>query len=492
MTDTVIIAGAGPAGLMLAYELGLAGVPAVVVERHPQQRVDAPGVAINPSTIELLDQRGLMEELREGALVLPTEHFGFVFLKATDLGRPSENTHLVLQPRLEQHLERHAVRVGATVRRGLEVVSVRPDADGVTVGLRGADGSREELRGRYLVGCDGRHSTVRNLTGIGFPGIEPPFHGIVGDVEIEHSEIPPELLAVRHHPSGGHFLGAPTLPGVFRVMLAEFGTASPAEDVPVTMDELRESIVRMTGVDLKADRFLWLSRFTNATRNAERYSEGPVFIAGDAAHVHYPFNGKGIGTAVHDAVNLGWKLAATLQGRAPDGLLDTYHAERHPVGQAACDLVRAQVALCHPPQEVAPLRALIGRLAEFEDVRRYLVEAITDLSVRYPAPEGAHPLVGARLPHAALTAAEGPVSVAELLRPGGGLLLDLTGGPSEYAADVEGLADRVRTAEVQPSGDIGAGAVLLRPDGHVAWAAGDTVDHEGLRTALTTWFGAAA
>lgn len=491
MTDTVIIAGAGPAGLMLAHELGLAGVPAVVLERDAEPRINAPGVAINPGTIELLDQRGLMDEFREGAFVLPTEHFGFIFLEASRLGRPNENTHLVLQPRLERHLESRAVKLGAQVRRGLEVVSVDYDDEGVTVGVRGVDGP-EEIRGRYLVGCDGHHSAVRQLTGIGFPGFEPPFHGIVGDLEMEHSEIPGELMGVRHHPSGGHFLGAPMEPGVFRVMLADFGVDGPSDEEPVDLEELHESTLRMTGVELKAEKFRWLSRYSNATRNAEAYAKGPVFLAGDAAHVHYPFNGKGLGTGIHDAVNLGWKLAATINGWAPEGLLDTYHAERHPVGQAACDFVRAQVSLCYPPQEIAPLRELLTRLAEFDDVRKYLVETITDLSVQYPsADEKAHPLVGLRLPHTELTTPEGARKLPELLRSGRGLLLDLTGGTDPHTAHLAGYLDRVDTATAEPSADIDAHAVLLRPDGHVAWATGPTEDPEGLRTALTTWFGAA-
>jgi 2-polyprenyl-6-methoxyphenol hydroxylase-like FAD-dependent oxidoreductase len=495
MTDTVIISGAGPAGLMLACELGLAGVRSVVVERDAEPRVDAPGVAINPATIELLDQRGLMDELREGALVLPTEHFGFVFLDATQLGRPHENTHLVLQPRIERTLERRAVELGAEILRGRELVELREDEDGVTVTLRTSGGS-EVLRGRYLVGCDGANSTVRRLTGIGFPGVSAPFHGIVGDIEIDHSEIAPELIGVHHLPSGGHFLGAPTEPGIFRAMLAEFGVESPAADTPVDLEELRESVLRITGAELKSDRARWLSRYPNDTRNAERYAQGRVFLAGDAAHVHYPFNGKGIGTGIHDAQNLGWKLAATLHGWAPGGLLETYHAERHPVGQEACDTVRAQVSLCYPPEAVAPLRDLLGRLARFDDVRKYLVATVTGMGVRYPVGEDAHPLTGLRLPHTELTTSPGgPAKVPALLHGGRGLLLDLTGGGlGLHTSEVAGLENRIDTVIAQPSPDIEARAVLLRPDGHVAWAVGDggSEDVAGLSAAVRTWFGSPA
>jgi 2-polyprenyl-6-methoxyphenol hydroxylase-like FAD-dependent oxidoreductase len=494
MTDTVIIAGAGPAGLMLAHELGLAKVPAVVLERTAEPRIDAPGVALNPGALELLDQRGLMDEFREGAFVLPTEHFGFVFLDATNLGRPSENTHLVLQPRLERHLESRAVEAGAQVRRGLEVVGVEQDADGVTVTVRGTDGHREEIRGAYLVGCDGQYSAVRRLAGIEFPGFNPPFHGLVGELLMDHSEIPVELFGVKHHPSGGHFLGAPTEPGVFRVMLAEFGVTGPAEGTPVDVEELREATLRVTGVDLKADEFRWLSRYSNDTRNAEAYAKGRVFLAGDAAHVHYPFNGKGIGTGLHDATNLGWKLAATLKGWAPEGVLDTYDVERRPVGQAACDIVRAQVSLCYPPEEVATLRALLTKLGEFEDVRRYLVLTMTDLLVAYPSTdEAAHPLVGARLPHTELTGTAGTHRLPELLHSARGLLLDLGSGADRYETALDGYQDRIDTVVVEPSADIDAAVVLLRPDGHVAWAAGDVEDAGDagrLRDALAAWFGA--
>jgi 2-polyprenyl-6-methoxyphenol hydroxylase-like FAD-dependent oxidoreductase len=491
MTDTVVIAGAGTAGLMLACELGLAGVDAVVVERHPEPRIDAPSVAINPGTVEHLDQRGLMEELREDTMVLPSEHFGFVFMDATRLGRPHENTHLLLQTRLEDRLERRAAELGVQIRRGREVVGLERAENGVSVSLDGPDGA-ELLRGRYLVGCDGRSSAVRTLAGIGFPGSEAPFHGIVGDVEIDHSELAPEHVGVRHLPSGGHFLGAPFEPGVYRVMLAEFGRESPPEHVPVDIEELCDSMLRLTGVELKAEKFRWLSRYANVTRNAERYSDGPVFLAGDAAHVHYPFNGLGIGTGIHDAVNLGWKLAATLHGWAPAGLLDTYHAERHPVGQAACDIVRAEVSLCHPPDTMAPMRGVLARLIEFDDVRHYLVDAVTGIGVRYPSGEGnAHPLVGRRLPHTELTSPDGPGSVPALLYNGRGVLLDLTGGPAGGlgADEVVGFRDRVDVVSAQPTTDIGATAVLLRPDGHVAWAAGEDEDMNGLRASLRAWFG---
>lgn len=491
MTHDVIIAGAGTAGLMLACELGLAGVRPLLLEARDEPRMDAPGVAINPGTVEHLDQRGLMADLRPGAMVLPTEHFGFLTLPPHATA-PHENTHLVWQPGLEQHLERRATELGATIRRGYRVTGLDRTADGVRLTVEGP-GGRSTLDGRFLVGCDGADSTVRQLAGIPAPEVRGPFHGIVGDVEIDFSELAPQLIGVHHLPSGSHVLGAPLGEGLFRVMLADFGSDAD-EQSPVDLEELVDSVYRLTGLELKAQRARWLARYGNRTHNAERYSDGAVYLLGDAAHRHYPFNGLGIGTAVHDAANLGWKLAAVLNGWAPEGLLDTYHAERHPVGQAAGDIVRAEVAVCYPPETVAPVRALLTDLIAIEPVRERLFGAVSGTDVRYPpADPAAHPLVGRRLPPAPLETPDGPSSVAQLLHAGRGVLVEFGDGPG-YQAGLTGFADRVNHVHAAASPHVPAAAVLLRPDGHVAWAADAGADgaagQEQLRTALATWFGA--
>jgi len=237
-----------------------------------------------------------------------------------------------------------------------------------------------------------------------------------------------------------------------------------------------------------------MSRFTDAIRLADRYRVGRVFLAGDAAHTIFPLNGFGLSTGIADAVNLGWKLAADLEGWAPPGLLDTYHRERHPVGDAACRTVRAQAELVHPPERVAPMRELLTDLLHYDDVQRHLIRLVSDLAVRYPSttPESssAHPLLGARLPRLTLTLADGTAGVSEILRPGLGVLLDLSGGAADLSA-AKDWPDRLTVVAAEPSERIPASAVLLRPDGHVAWVRTAESDDRLLRGELTRWFGAA-
>jgi len=491
MSDTVVIAGAGPTGLMLACELSLAGVHAVVLEAGTEPRQDAPGIAINAGVIELLDQRGLMDPLRDGALTLPTVHFAMLPLAPDRLAR-HEDTVLVLQSRLERSLEERAVALGAEIRRGHEVTGLEEHADAVTVTARTADGDRR-VEGRYLVGCDGRDSAVRGLAGIAFPGVEPDFHGLVGDVRIGFPDLVPELIGAHiSAETGGHYAGAPLAPGLLRVITAEFGTAPP--EGAVTLDELRAAVHRLTGADLRADDVAWLRRYGDPTRNAETYQRGRVLLAGEAAHVHFPLNGQGIEAGVHDAVSLGWRIAAEIAGWAPDGLVAGYHPERHPVGAWTCTNVRAQVELCHPPQKVDPIRELITRLASFEAVNEYLVELVTGVGVRYPMGpaegERQHPLVGRRLPHVPLAAEDGETSVPRLLHRGRGLLLDTSDGRATAAVTAAGgWRDRIDVVRAAPSAAIGAALALVRPDGHVAWADRDSADTEGLVAALKTWFG---
>jgi 2-polyprenyl-6-methoxyphenol hydroxylase-like FAD-dependent oxidoreductase len=477
MSDTVVIAGAGPTGLMLACELGLSGVDTVVLETRAEPRQDAPGMAINAGVIELLDQRGLMAPVRMGTRSLPTVHFAMLPLDATKLAR-HEDTVLVLQSRLERVLAGRAAELGVDIRRGHEVVAVEQDAGGVTVTARTATGE-ERVRARYLVGCDGRDSAVRELAGIGFPGVDPPFHGLVGDVEVSYFDLLPSQLGAHLCPSGGHYAGAPLEEGVLRVVTAEFGRRPPEGEV--TLDELRAAVRRLTGTDLKAGAVRWLTRYGNPTRNAEKYQQGAVFLAGDAAHIHFPLNGQGIATGVYDAVNLGWKLAAELHGWAPADLLTSYHTERHPVGEWTCTNVRAQIELCYPPEKVAPIREFLLGLRQVDTINEHLIELVTGLGVRYPI--GDHPLAGRRLPHVPL----GATSVPELLHGGRGVLLDLSDGHARLP-DVTGWHDRIDVVTAPSTQDIDAAAVLLRPDGHVAWA-GDDGTTAGLETAVKAWFG---
>jgi 2-polyprenyl-6-methoxyphenol hydroxylase-like FAD-dependent oxidoreductase len=495
--ETVVIVGAGPTGLMLACELALAGARPVVLERLPEHSGQAPGMAINSTVVELLDQRGLMDPLRDESLEWPQAHFAHLFLEPTELAEPHEYTHVLPQAHLERWLEERAGALGARVLRGHEVVGLAQDGDGVTVRVR-TGGTERDLRCAYVVGCDGARSAVRQLAGIDFPGTDEPFYGIVGDLATELTD---EVIGHigAHQCPGGVYTVSPFGPGGVRIATGEFDAAPPDPDAPVTVDELRESVRRLTGADPVPGTPIWLARWDNATRQADRYREGRVFVAGDAAHVHFPLGGQAMSTGIEDAVNLGWKLAAAVGGWAAPDLLDTYHAERYPVGERACLTTRAQVALMHPMARVAPLRDVFSELLRFPDVNDYLVRMAGGLDVRYrmagqPHGDGAHPLLGRRLPAVPLNTADGPSSTAQVLRTGRGVLLDFTGrnGLDERA---DGWADRVDVVRAEPEPRIGACALLLRPDGRVAWVAGDRVERPeqaSLGNALRAWFGAPA
>jgi 2-polyprenyl-6-methoxyphenol hydroxylase-like FAD-dependent oxidoreductase len=493
----VVIAGAGPVGLMLACELGRTGLDVTVLDPLERRSERSPGVAINAACVEALDQRGLMEEIREDCFILPAVHFSLIFLDMTKQDDASEDAYMVPQSRVEELLENRAVSLGVDIRRGHGLVGLTQDRTGVTAAVRGPDGDYS-LRGAYLVGCDGRHSTVRDLLGVTMTGTESPgCHGIVADVDISGD---PTAMSGKHvgayiSDDGGIYTGAPSGPGLLRVMTVEYDRISSDHDTPVTADELEASVKRLTGAGLGACRPLWTSRFTDAIKVAERYRTGRVFLAGDAAHTIFPLNGFGLSTGIADAVNLGWKLAADLEGWAPPGLLDTYHRERHPVGAAACRTVRAQAEIVHPPERVGPMRDLLTDLLQFDDVQRYLIRLVSDLAVRYPLAESssspAHALLGARLPSLTLTLAEGTATVAEILRSGLGVLLDLSAGAADLSA-AKDWPDRLTVVTAEPTAQIPASAVLVRPDGHVAWVRTGESDDRLLREQLVRWFGEAA
>ena len=474
MKDTVIIVGAGPAGLMLACELGLAGVEAVVLERAAERNSIEKSRAhtLHARAVELLDQRGLFETLaREEPPKWPLIHYANFWLDLSQL-LDREYSLLVSQGRLEHLLEDRAEELGVEIRRGHEVTGLVQDEAGVTVETRSARGGAL-LGGRYLVGCDGASSTVRDLARFTAPASGICWYGVLADFEDLEADFasptyPDGIVAVIPHP---------IRPGRTRMMTMEFGVEAPGDDAPVTLDELRACAMRITGREWTIGQPDWLHRYHGVTRHAEAYRRGRVFLAGDAAHVHYFGAGHGVSTALHDAANLGWKLAADIRGWAPPGLLDSYHAERHPVGHRACTSTQAQLTLQHPPEQVGPLREVFGELVKFENVNRHLVGIVTD--VRYPmAHPGAngHPLLGCRVAHVPL-------------RAGRGVLVDLSGGSSRLG-DLSGWTDRIDVVTEQPTAAIAAAALLLRPDGHVAWADTTGTDAAGLRSALAAWFGA--
>ena len=386
MNRTAVIAGARP-GLMLAAELGLAGVETVVLDQLAEPRQESSSMAINTSTVELLDQRGLMDQLRANSLALPRAHYALLWLDVASLNERHAYSVIIDQSHVEEALRKRAAELGADIRFGHEVISISQDEAGVTVGVRSAAGEYE-ISGQYLAGCDGGNSTVRRLAGIGFPGTDPTFYGIAGDVRVDISDLVDGQIGVATYPTGGIFMGAPLKPGALRVVTAEFNAEPPDPDQPVTLNELLTQVHRITGTALKATEAGWLTRYGNPTRNAERYRAGRIFLVGDAAHIFFPLGGLRLNASIEDAVNLGWKLAADIQGWAPSGLLDTYHRERQPVGQWICTATAAQIALMQKSEGVAELREIFGELLRFGDVNQYLLELVTGLDVCYPMKYG--------------------------------------------------------------------------------------------------------
>ncbi|WP_107090596.1 FAD-dependent monooxygenase [Streptomyces sp. WM6378] len=492
----VVIAGAGPTGLMLACELRLAGVDVVVVERLAERTGESRAGGIHSRTLEVLDQRGILDRFLAAGELQPVGHFSGLYLEFDE----SESRHpyplMILQSAIERLLEERAAELGVRVLRSSEVRGVHQDEAGVTVELGTALTSPATLRARYLVGCDGGRSTVRKLAGFDFPGTAATMTALIGDVELP--ELTEDYIWVRRC-AGGDFSAIAFEPGWFRVITSEYDRVVD-RDEPVTFEQLRESLVRLAGTDYGMHSPRWVSRFNDAARQAAQYRQGRVLLAGDAAHIHFPAGGQGLNMGVQDAVNLGWKLASVVRGQAPESLLDSYHDERHPVGERVLDNTRAQSALARPGAQTDALREVFGSLMVFDDVNRYLRGMLTALDIRYPI-DGDHPLVGRRVPDADLKTTGDATRVYELLHAGRPVLLDLGGG-AEVAAAAAGWADRVDVVEaraeddfwtVPAMGEIPAPtALLVRPDGHVAWAAADTPDTSALRGALTTWCGPAA
>ncbi len=495
MDADVVIAGAGPTGLMLACELRLAGVDVTVVERLAERTGESRAGGLHSRTLEVLDQRGILDRFLAIGELQPVGHFSGLYLEFDE----SESRHpyplMILQSAVERLLEEWAAELGVRMRWSSEVSGIRQDGGGVTVELRTQEATPATLRARYLVGCDGGRSTVRKLSGIDFPGTPATMTALIGDVELP--DLPEEYVWVRRCP-GGDFSAIAFEPGWYRVITSEYDRVAD-HDEPVTFEQLRESLVRVAGTDFGMHSPRWVSRFSDAARQASRYRKGRVLLAGDAAHIHFPAGGQGLNMGVQDAVNLGWKLASVVRGQASEGLLDTYHGERHPVGERVLHNTRAQAALARPGAQTDALRDVFSSLMVFDDVNRHLRGMLTALNVRYQI-DGDHPLTGRRVPDADLKAPDGATRVYELLHAARPVLLDLRGS-SEVAAAAEGWADRVDLVEARseddywPVPDLGEiaapAALLIRPDGHVAWAVDGAPGRAALRTALATWFGPA-
>ncbi|MFH8727062.1 rifampin monooxygenase [Streptomyces termitum] len=468
----VLVVGGGPTGLMLAAELRLGGARPLVLERDAAPSGHSRALGLHVRSIEVMDQRGLLDRF----LARGKRHRvgGFFAGLGTHWPEDLDTAHSYVlgipQNVTEELLEEHARETGAEIRRGTGLTGLAQDAEGVTAEL--ADGTR--LRARWLVGCDGGRSTVRALAGIGFPG-EPARHETLiaeARIGVPWEEVVPVMAEVRRTQLrfGLMPLGED---GLHRVIVPAAGVAG--DRTPPTLEELRERLRAVAGTDFGVHAPRWLSRFGDATRLAETYRAGRVLLAGDAAHIHPPTGGQGLNLGVQDAFNLGWKLAAEVAGRAPEGLLDTYGSERRPVAEAVLDNTRAQMELLSLEPGARAVRRLMAELVGFEEVNTYLIEKITAIGVRYDCGEG-HPLLGRRLRDVPVK--EG--RLYERARTGRGLLLDRTGTLS-----AAGWEDRVELVAGAAGPDVPA--ALLRPDGHVVWVGEDPAE---LRGRLERWFGA--
>jgi 2-polyprenyl-6-methoxyphenol hydroxylase-like FAD-dependent oxidoreductase len=485
MTEhSVVIAGCGPAGMMLAGELALARIDVVIVEPRTSQVVDGSRAGgLHSRTIEVLDQRGIAERFLSEGQAFPAVGFAGVPLDISDF--PTRHNYLLAlwQSIFEPILADWVEELEVPILRGLEVVGFAQDDTGVDVELS----DDTSLRAEYLVGCDGGRSLVRKAAGIDFVGSEPSTSWMIAEVEMDEE---PEI-GIRPEGGGIGPVNRAEGGGPFRVVLIERQLEHTGDP---TLQELSEALVSAYGTDFGVHSPTWISRFTDMTRQAVSYRQGRVLLAGDAAHVHPPQGGQGLNTGVQDAVNLGWKLAQVVNETSTESLLDTYHAERHPVGARVLHNTMAQVALAGTDPRHQALRDTMVELLGMDEPRKRIAAMLSGLDVHYDLGEG-HPLLGRRMPDLDLDTADGPTRVFTLLHDARPLLLNL-GEPG--GIEISSWANRVRlvdakhygTWELPVLGEIASPqAVLIRPDGHVAWA-GDITDQE-LSQALATWFGAA-
>jgi 3-(3-hydroxy-phenyl)propionate hydroxylase len=478
----VVIVGGGPTGMMLAGELTLAGVDVVILERAASR--DEGGSrsgGLHARTIEVLDQRGIADRFLSEGRTAQVVAFGLTPLDISDFPTRHPYGLALWQSHFERILAGWVEELAVPVLREGEVIGFRQDDTGVDVEV--SDGSW--LRAAYLVGCDGGRSVVRRSAGIEFPGWDPTMSWLIA--EVETAEEP--AWGLRNDAVGTHAIGKAD-GGRARIVLTEAQLVTSSEEP--TLRDISEALIGVYGTDFGVHSPTWVSRFTDMTRQAAAYRERRVLLAGDAAHVHPPIGGQGLNIGVQDAVNLGWKLAQVVAGISPDGLLDTYHAERHPVAARVLRNTMAQVALRRTDDRTKALGEYVAQLVVLDEPRRRLAGEMSGLDVHYDLGEG-HPLLGRRMPDLDLVTADGPLRVFALLHEARPVFLNL-GEPGRF--DLAPWADRVRAVDATYEGGwelpvLGAvpppTAVLVRPDGYVAWV-GDRTD-DGLADALTTWFG---
>jgi 2-polyprenyl-6-methoxyphenol hydroxylase-like FAD-dependent oxidoreductase len=497
MTEhAVVVAGGGPTGLMLAAELALAGTDVAVVERRANQDLAGSRAGgLHARTIEVLDQRGVADRFLAEGQIAQVQSFAGTALDISDFPTRHPYGLGLWQNHIERIMAGWVDQLEVAFYRGRDVTGFAQDGTGVDVQL--SDGG--SLRAGYLVGCDGGRSTVRKAAGIDFPGWDPTTSSLIAEVEMSEE---PEL-GIRNDARGTHGLGRTEYEivdgevvyadsGPVRVMVTEEHPVTGSEP---TLRDLSEALVGVYGTDYGLHSPTWISRFSDTTRQAAFYRAGRVLLAGDAAHVHSPDGGQGLNTGVQDAVNLGWKLAQVVAGTSPESLLDSYGAERHPVGARVLRNTMASTAMRRADARVQALREVLGEVMGMEEPRRRFAGMLSGLDIHYDLGEG-HPLLGRRMPDLDLETAGGPLRVFTLLHEARPVLLNL-GELGTF--DIAPWAGRVRSVDARYSGPwelpvIGAvpapGAVLIRPDGHVAWV-GDASE-AGLADALTAWFGAPA
>jgi 2-polyprenyl-6-methoxyphenol hydroxylase-like FAD-dependent oxidoreductase len=493
MTEhAVVIAGGGPTGLMLAGELALAGVDVAIVERRANQ--DLPGSragGLHSRTLEVLDQRGIADRfLAEGQKAQVTA-FAPAHLDISDFPTRHPYGLALWQKHIERILAGWVGELPVTFYRAREVTGFTQGDTGVDVHVSDA----QSLRAQYLVGCDGGRSVVRKAAGIEFPGWDATTSSLLAQAEMTEE---PET-GMRRTPTGTHAIGKVEYEikdgqvvyakgGTVGVMLteAQIGTSEP------TLRDLSEGLIAVYGTDYGIHSPTFISRFTDMTRQAATYRDRRILLAGDAAHIHSPVGGQGLNIGVQDAVNLGWKLAQVVKRTSPESLLDTYHAERHPIGARVLRNTMAQVALMRVDDRTEALRDTVSELLSMDEPRKRFAAMMSGLGIHYDLGEG-HPLLGRRMPDLDLVTANGPLRVFTLLHHAQPVLLNL-GEPGAF--DITPWADRVQSIDARYEGTwelpaIGAvtapSAVLIRPDGYVAWVG--ELNQVGLADALTTWFG---
>jgi 3-(3-hydroxy-phenyl)propionate hydroxylase len=487
-THDVVIVGAGPTGMMLAAELTLAGVDHLVLDRRDgDEYLGARAGGLHARTIEVLDQRGVAERFLSEGRAMQVQSYAMVPLDISDFPTRHNYGLALWQHDFERILRGWIDELGAPVLRGREVTGFTQDDEGIDVKVSGG----RRLRARYLVGCDGGRSLIRKKAGVEFAGWDPTKSTLIAEAEVTE-ETP---RGTRLDESGVHGIHPMEDGRTVRVVVTErrIGPGSPPE-----LSDLRRALVAVWGTDFGVHSPAWISRFTDMTRQATSYRKGRVLLAGDAAHVHYPVGGQGLNTGVQDAVNLGWKLAQVVEGTSPDSLLDTYHDERHPVAARVLRHTMAQTALSCSTPRVDALRESLSELLGMDEPRKRYAAMISGLDIHYDLGEHG-PLAGLRMPDLDLETADGATRVFTLLHAARPLLLNFGAPQDLQVRDLASWEHRVRVVQAEHHGpwelpvlgEIDAPpAVVVRPDGHVAWAG-----HPGdpaLGGVIGRWFGAKA